>query len=215
VKIQTIKTDWIFNDKELGIGFLKELIRQRHFDLFETDYIKILIHYLYRQFSGKIRTRLLPLYCLHMASILIYIATIENLRSEAYKISFKNINDSEIGSVEFADGITSDVLTIANHINKYVKIKNIFCIFIMSINIVNVYFFTNQTRHLGKMALTRVWSIVDFAIIILNTCICSGLLDDSFDSQAHNYAKLIPTDILRVLETILILFMAFKSLYYL
>ena len=87
VKVMTIKADWIINDfdgKELGIGFLKELIKERHLDLFETDYIKILIHYLYRQFSGKIKNRLLPLYIIHFVSILVYILIVENLRATSY-----------------------------------------------------------------------------------------------------------------------------------
>ena len=61
-------------------------------ELFETDFIKILIHYLYRQFSGKIKTRLLPLYSIHFLALLLYDNLVENLRTWAYQINFADID---------------------------------------------------------------------------------------------------------------------------
>jgi hypothetical protein len=187
VKIQTIKADWILSDtesdKELGIGFLKELIKERHIDLFETDYIKILIHYLYRQFTGKIKNRLLPLYAIHYISILIYIVIVEDLRASAYSFQFLNKNIDENGQVESVDKMSDNFDELLAQMNWYQRLKDIFCFFIGVINTINIYFFINQTIHLGyKTSITRLWSIVDFVNIVLSTLICTALFDNHYTS---------------------------------
>lgn len=146
-------------------------------DLFESDYIKILIHYLYRQFSGKIKTRLLPLYSLHFVSILIYINLVENMRSKAYLIDFKTSDntDFDLNDKSSFQAISSDFEEILVRMERYSTYKDTFIILMLIILTVNIYFFINQTIFLGKMSLTRVWSIVDFVIITLNLIICTAL----------------------------------------
>ena len=59
-----------------------------------------------------------------------------------------------------------------------------------------------QTKSLGIQACTRIWSIVDFSIIITNFMTLLNLI---FDFGTSN---------IRVIESVLILAMWFKSLYY-
>jgi len=71
-----------------------------------------------------------------------------------------------------------------------------------AVNILNSFVFFMQTRTLGVDAFTRVWSIVDFIIIITNFITLFNLIFD------------FGIVMIRVVESILILAMWFKSLYY-
>lgn len=91
--------------------------------------------------------------------------------------------------------------------------KSIFIILIFIINLINIYFFVKQTKHLGTMSLLRLWSIVDLVIITINIIIVFSNLQ-AIILNNRNYRS-IEISTMRVLESFVILFMWFKSLYYL
>ena len=43
VNIKCIRADWIINDKEYGVQYLKQMIKLKNKDIFMTDYTKILV----------------------------------------------------------------------------------------------------------------------------------------------------------------------------
>lgn len=75
VKIKSIQADWIIN-KHHGLEFLQKLIRQNNSGVFETQYISIVIEFLYAMFSSKIKRKIMPLFLLNFIAIfyLIYFA---------------------------------------------------------------------------------------------------------------------------------------------
>ena len=64
VQVKAIKADWIINndDKDDGISFLRELLRQQNQDILMTQYMKMIISFLYKQYSKKIKKSLMPPY---------------------------------------------------------------------------------------------------------------------------------------------------------
>ena len=84
----------------------------------------------------------------------------------------------------------------ANHLSEIVVI--ICGIF----NLLNTLVFIMQTKSLGKRAFFRIWSIVDFIIIVTN-----------FVTVINKYENFGIVKI-RIIEAVLILSMWFKSMYY-
>ena len=79
VNYHCVRADWILNDKE-GIIFMKELLRQKRKDLFNTMYIQMITAFLYKRYSKKIMKMMLPSYLIHMFAIFAYLAVSEWLR---------------------------------------------------------------------------------------------------------------------------------------
>ena len=70
--------------------------------------------------------------------------------------------------------------------------------------------------HLGVSSFYRLWSIIDLVIIIANIYIGIGVI--TFDHEQNKYwdkTELITIENMRVIESIGILSMWLKSLYYL
>jgi len=61
----------------------------------------------------------------------------------------------------------------------------------------------------------RFWSIIDIAIIILNTFICTNIFDHDAHSVTEVDDKFMSTESMRVLEMFCVIFMSLKGLYYL
>lgn len=102
------------------------------------------------------------------------------------------------------------------NITKYEFIKKVLCVFLEFFNMINLWFFYKQTRHLGIISITRLWSFVDLVIIIINFVIGFGMLN--FDYRQTTFwtvQEFITIEKIRVIEMVGILFMWFKSLYYL
>ena len=78
-----------------------------------------------------------------------------------------------------------------------------------------MYFFIQKTKHLGINSITNLWSIVDILIICTNFLICTGLFNNEFYKPDDEKAHIIEIQEMRVIESIGILFMWFKSMYFL
>ena len=74
-----MRADWIINE-DLGIEFLKEMLAQKNKDLFMTEYVKMLTHFLYKAYSKKIMKMLLPPYIIHHIALIIYLGLEEWIR---------------------------------------------------------------------------------------------------------------------------------------
>ena len=84
------------------------------------------------------------------------------------------------------------------------KLVTIFIVIITLVNTLNMYIFTKQTLSLGIIVIKRLWSVVDFIIIVLNYFIV-----------LNHFAFNIDIITIRVIEAILSVMLWFKSLYYL
>jgi hypothetical protein len=93
------------------------------------------------------------------------------------------------------------------------SLKSVFILLIFLVNVINCNFFLKRTKHLGLMSITRLWSVVDLVIITINIIIVVTNFLDIIRNDRH--ARAISISTLRVLESLVILFMWFKSLYYL
>ena len=91
VKFTSIRADWLMNE-DLGLQFLKEMLRQKRRDLFETPYIKMVTHYLYKNYSRKILILLLPCYVIHMIGIFTQLNLSETIR--AYEFADRDVDIS-------------------------------------------------------------------------------------------------------------------------
>ena len=70
VNYHCARVDWILNE-QIGLNFMKELLRQKRRDLFNTMYIKMLTAYLYKRYSKKIMRTMLPVYILHQITLFV------------------------------------------------------------------------------------------------------------------------------------------------
>ena len=98
-----------------------------------------------------------------------------------------------------------DIEAMAGHKLKFDQVRHFsdIAVIICGIfNILNTVVFLMQTKSLGLAACTRVWSIVDFVIVITN-----------FMTLLNKFSSL-GTARIRIIEAILILSMWFKSMYY-
>jgi len=86
------------------------------------------------------------------------------------------------------------------------KLATIFNILSFLLNLFNMVVFFMQTQTLGKEALTRIWSITDFCIIICNVTVFSKVF---FKDKDIDFLSFI-----RIIEAILIILIWFKSLYF-
>ena len=78
--------------------------------------------------------------------------------------------------------------------------------FIIFIIAMNFYIFVRSSMRHGMAVFKRLWSMVDFFIILLNILIIMNQLDQH---------EVISVQRLRVIEAFLMILMWFKSLYYL
>ena len=70
MRMQAVRADWILDDsKPQGLDFLRSLTLSRNNELFDTPYVKIIIQFLYSRFRAQIMKRKLPLYVIHLASV--------------------------------------------------------------------------------------------------------------------------------------------------
>jgi len=125
----SIRADWLMNE-EIGLEFLQEMLRQKRRDLFETPYIKMATHFLYKNYSAKIFWKLLPTYIVHLVSIIAYIAV-----SEAGR-------DHERDDVEKSDESSA-------YLAELVYLRYIFLIITGIASAINLMTFFRQTINLG------------------------------------------------------------------
>ena len=136
----------------------------------------------------------------------------ENIREKEFHDGF--ISDMANDSAKKATGVEKgkDVMEYAMYSELQLSLKSVFILLIFVVNIINCNFFLKQTEHLGPMSITRLWSIVDLVIITINIII---VVTNFFDIIRNDRRRVISISTLRVLESFVILFMWFKSLYYL
>ena len=93
------------------------------------------------------------------------------------------------------------------------------------LTLVNVFVFYKQTLILRWQAFSRIWSIVDFFIIVANALTFINIIGGKSLIEIENEKKeyeigevdageLLPLKYIRIIECILIVLMWFKSLYY-
>jgi hypothetical protein len=152
-------------------------------------------------------SKLLPAYIIHQICIICYLYFAESLRTFGY------VNEKKL--------VTNDDSEIDSMMIYLQRMKQIFCLICLSINFVNLYFFIRQTHHLGLLSvlkLYRLWSFVDLVIIIVNFIIGTGVFrnDNPNVLEKGNLSSFVlSVSNMRVIESFGIMFMWFKSLYYL
>ena len=78
VNIWCVKADWIINTYDPD--FLSELLKQENRELILTPYVKLIIDYLYGQYSSEIKKMIFP-YAIHIVTTFIMIGASEALRA--------------------------------------------------------------------------------------------------------------------------------------
>lgn len=130
-KITCIKVDWIINQNE-GLIFLREMVKQKNQNIFMTEYMKILIQFLYQIYRRKIMKMLLPPYIFHMFFAFLYILTSENYRDihlVSSGLTGDPYDDESIYSQKSFDNwyvllnISIGVCTFMNFVNLFIFIK--------------------------------------------------------------------------------------------
>tara|TARA_B110000285_G_C15087848_1_gene597246 strand:- start:497 stop:1342 length:846 start_codon:yes stop_codon:yes gene_type:complete len=190
VDMKSIRADWILHGN-LGLTFMNAMLRKKNREVFMTPYMQIIIQFLYDAYSRRIMLALLPPYLLHLLFVNIQLFANESMRDQRHilDVAIKNHDEQTLVNLQGSYDRTkhfSDVVVI---------ICGMF-------NILNTLVWIMQTRSLGWAACYRIWSIVDFNIIITNFM----TLFNKFYS--FGTAKI------RIVEAILILSMWFKSMYY-
>lgn len=81
-------------------------------------------------------------------------------------------------------------------------------------NTMNVYFFFNQTKFLKWKVFTRLWSLIDLTILTVNYfTIFNNSINNVFSTKENWKGVTIQHS--RIVESILMLLLWFKSLYFL
>jgi hypothetical protein len=90
-----MRADWLLNE-DTGLEFLREMLKQQRMELFMTRYIMMIIQFLYNKYSYEIKRKLLPVYVIHIISVLLMIIFTEQYRdiAKAYKDEDIDPNDS-------------------------------------------------------------------------------------------------------------------------
>lgn len=162
IKFRAIRIDFVIND-DSGYMFLKEMLRLKRMSLFNTPYMMLLTQFLYKNYSKRIMKMLLPSYLVHQVSMLTYVLLSEHIRDHTKK-ALEITAELGVSTVFVPQKTASDLSTVMTFriILKYIMIG---CSF------VNIYFLYNQIRNIRWKILTRMWSWVDFLIIVLNLTI--------------------------------------------
>jgi hypothetical protein len=134
---------------------------------------------LYDAYSKRIMLALLPPYLVHLLLVNIQIFVNESMRDYRQQLQ------------EMAEGLEKDEMK--TEFDKMRKFSDS-VVFICGIfNILNSFVFLMQSKSLGMQIFVRVWSIVDFFIIVTN-----------FITVLNLYIS-FGTEKIRVIETVLIL----------
>ena len=95
-KIMCVRADWIINDQSDQLDgqiFLKELLNKGSKDQFRTNYVQIIVKFLFKQFRDSILSRLLPFYIVHFLInlyMIIYQSTVDSdFKTSSGKITGK------------------------------------------------------------------------------------------------------------------------------
>lgn len=72
VRVQACRVDWILMS-DVGINFLRALIKTPNISLFKTSYVQIVIQFLFSRYVNAVLSIQLPLYILHFASVFLMI----------------------------------------------------------------------------------------------------------------------------------------------
>ena len=195
VNYHCVRADWILSEDGQGILFMKELLRQKRSDLFDTMYIKIITAFLYKRYSKKIMRMMLPSYLIHMVVLFIYLNVSEWIRDHEPAMAL-----GELGRLE-GDEHEGDVETYESMV-MWQMILMVTIVFLLASN---TYIFIKSSLNHGWKVFTRLWSLVDFGIITLNLTLVVFTLFGVSPGLIH----------VREIEAFLMILMWFKSLYYL
>jgi len=133
---------------------------------------------------------LLPPYLFHLIFVNIQLFANENRRDTWLKLE-----EGLPGNAQGAAELQADY-------DKIRKFSDAVVVICGTCNILNSFVFFMQSKSLGLQVFVRVWSIVDFSIIVTN-----------FITLINLYLPMTKTKI-RIIESVLILCMWFKSMYY-
>ena len=94
-----MRADWLLDDKhQTGLDFLRDLMNLQSRTIFETDYVSIVIQFLYSRFREAIISTKLPLYIFHLFAVLLMIVCEEGIRdAKAEQNLFSRMNGEEAG----------------------------------------------------------------------------------------------------------------------
>ena len=164
------------------------MLFKKNREVFTTSYMKIVVKFLYDAYSYRIIIFLLPPYLAHLIAINLQIYYNEYMRALRERM-------------EHEENLVLNVENKKSY-DKALIASNLIIVVCGGINILNTLVFIMQTKYLGTNAFTRIWSIIDFIIIITNNV-----------TWVNAYYK-IGTAKMRLIECLLILCIWFKSMYY-
>ena len=188
VIVKAVRADWLLDDNsDSGLDFLRDLMKVQDSRIFATDYVTIVIQFLYSRFRDKIVTQKLPFYIAHLASVLLGVVFNDLLR------------DKRKADVE-ALKLDPDFVAAVSYLTVVAPGFNVAALVITSLNLIE---FGRQLNYLRIRMAYRFWTYTDLFSLGLNfSCSITSLgLDDPQST--------------RVVESLLILVMFVKLLYYL
>lgn len=171
MKIKSINAHWIVNDV-IGLDFMKELVKQNNKDMFESQYVGIIIEFLYNKFSSKIIKMIMPLFFLNYICIFLMIILGERSRQGF---------DDDMSVESEGNSIYQLIVTV-----------------VFALSFLNFAILALQTMNIGRLQLYRGWAWLDLAIFI-NTF---AILLRSFRDDEDKANKRIIEAVLLVLVTL-------------
>jgi hypothetical protein len=83
VIVKAVRADWLLDDNSsTGLDFLRDLMKVQDGRIFQTDYVVVVIQFLYSRFRDKILTSKLPLFAAHLVSVLLSVVFNDLLRDK-------------------------------------------------------------------------------------------------------------------------------------
>ena len=159
-----------------------------------TPYIKIIIEFLYKEYSRKIMMLTMPPFIIHLISVyvLVYLSELERDNDELVK----TLNVEKKAVIDH-NGHRHNLKQITFFKNTVQYIAFIF-------NIINFIIFAIQSYNLKLTQFYRPWAYLDFIQLGANFVVSSSLFRKDFDVIQ-----------LRKYEALLMIMMTYKTLYFL
>lgn len=151
VTVKAVRADWLLDETtSTGLDFLRDLMKVQDKTIFETDYVAIVIQFLYSRFREKIISNKLPMFVIHLISVLLAVIFNDIARTKLYNETIFE-DEHETNAAEWLAPFFNFIALI--------------------VNCLNLYDFVLMTSYLIKTempVLTRFWSYIDALSLLLN-----------------------------------------------
>lgn len=97
VSLKCVRADWILQDEGgLGLNFMNNMLKKKNRDVFMTDYMQIIIQFLYKQYSRRIMVALLPPYMMHLLFVNLQLFSNEAMRDKRAELEMAQLHQEKL-----------------------------------------------------------------------------------------------------------------------